>query len=455
MNAVNSILPDIIPVNLTDSPPKRQICHSAFYSDVVDELKLSPMSLVVLKKYIGFVISGRMKSLPAPHDKYFWVDYSYFAADCYLTERVVKNLFAQLCGRFPEANKNLMYPLILQTKCIKGYKGTQCYYAFQEECGKVLIPFQISPRLEELKKYMTSIKLIEAGNELQAKGSRIINSQVEELITTLLSITIKGRDSKPLFIDRTPSNFKGKYTKQLQKAAKHIHEIYEGKFFRENNIEEEFWDRNQSTGGREEIQERLRAVKGSWEKTSQLLILAARNYRQWLWSDRQPENKEWLPRNIQSWIYDAHFKTSLFAASIVNPPEPLNNLVADRIYDSKSLTDEMALLAKSLYQPGYDAVQYWARIKAVGEWYDERKKLLCEIDSGCGYWFDGGKSKWFARYIEWLKDLAGGEGATLSLRNFGPENATWIAFCKQGMKLHGIEIEMWQDIDVLRRSARK
>lgn len=455
---MNSISPvtDLITVNLSTTPPRRDISFGMFYNDIwMNELQLNQSDAITLQKFLHFQLSGKMKTLPAPYDKYFWVDYGFFASQLMTTEWKIRDSFAKLSGRNKNANKNMIFPLSFQSKSTGDKRGVQCYYATQKECFEIMMPFQISPRLEELKKYMTTVKLIEAGADLQAKGSRIINPQIEELLKTLLLINIHGRDSKQLFIDRAPDKNKGQYTKQLQTAAKCIWEIYEGKFLRENEIDGEFWEKNDSLISISEAQEKLRSVKGSWDKTTQLIISAARNYRQWFWSDRKPETKDWLPQNISSWIYDRHFKTSLFAVCLSTPPESLGALAADRIYYSETITDEMALLAKSLYQPGYDAVQYWARIKSIGDWYDERKKLLCGIDNNCGYWFDGGKSKWFSRYIDWLKQLGGGNGQTLTLRNFGINNNTWAAFCKNGMQAHSIEIEMWQDIDVLERSAWK
>jgi hypothetical protein len=116
------------------------------------------------------------------------------------------------------------------------------------------------------------------------------------------------------------------------------------------------------------------------------------------------------------------------------------------VYDS--IPEGVWGLAESLYQTGWDSVLFWLKIKDMVNWFEENRTKLEKLDNNIGYWFDGGLTPWFKRYVLWLRELAG-QGIFMS--QIGIDCPTWNAWCTWGAKKHGFRLDIFKKSNFTRK----
>jgi hypothetical protein len=283
-----------------------------------------------------------------------------------------------------------------------------------------------------MEKSMNTNKLLEADPELTvSKKVAGPNFEIMMLIEDLLKIHQRGKDTPLLFNNRLPKSEKT-VTKTMIHTADRIRAIYEGKFGREFRISPEFIDRYDSLITKE-TWERLSEIKGSWDAVRAAIFEAARNYRQWWWPENEPEKKDWLTRDISTWLFDNYYQTSLFLACLVRGPYPVRETAADRVYNS--IPAGVRKQAEGLYQPSWDAIIFWSKIRDIVYWFEGHR----DLEGNIGYWFDGGINVWFENYLKWLDDLA---GQGLYLSHIGTDCPTWNAWCTWGARKHNFKLPL-------------
>jgi hypothetical protein len=368
--------------------------------------KLRASDIDLLYWLLAFIHSGKMEKTD---DKY-WVNFSYAASSLGLSFRQVQDSFNRLCGyyRQKELDPDFIFPL---TKTVvTTNKGRKTYFT---------VNFK-SPVLKGYKEpKMQPRKLIET--PVIIKGA---DPNTQKILERLMAVPQRG--GTILFTNRLPKN--GKITQVLQKAQHKILSIYQGKFPQMYRVSPEFLDRN-SLLIKAETWERLKKVKGSWEATEELLFKASRNYRKWFWPNNEPEKKDWLPQDISQWLFDEYNERSVFLACVLREPYPLKDLAADRIYSC--IPSAIRKKAEAIYQPEWDPVGYWSKIRDIIDFYNRIKKAE-ESEPNVRYWLTGLKS-WFGDYIDWLDELTGG---VIYYKNIGTNCSTWSAWCNFGAKEH-------------------
>ncbi len=285
----------------------------------------------------------------------------------------------------------------------------------------------------------SEVKLIDGG-DTPAPAAKGLSPEIAQLFEDLIKINCRGKNTPRLFQNRLPSGPAGKPSKALITAAQKIRSIYDGRFLREYPSSQEFLKRNSHLVQLEAVKGILAGVKGDMAGTLRLVFEAARNYRQWWWQENEPEKKDWLPRDLSMWLYNAYSQQSVFLACLAGPPNPLRETAADRLYES--LPVEICDAARELYQKSWGADRFWGQIKGVVDWYYGPGAEVRAQDTNAAYWFGYGLEDWFGRYVRWLKDLGGGDGRGLYLKQIGPGNATWAAWLSYGAGKHNIGVDM-------------
>jgi rhodanese-related sulfurtransferase len=375
-----------------------------------------------------------MKLEPFCDNVFYWVDYKYAASHLYAKVRQVQDSFERLCGfyRGKTLQKKSEYPLVKMT--LPTRQGKRNYFGFNLNVVKKLF----SP--VAFRKLGDTImqKLLTAPPEIV--GSRQLTPEIEDILSTLTKIHWKGKDTPLLFGNKLPSKNGGKYSKGLLAAGNLLKTLYSGTFHHDCRCNPEFMDKNQDLIT-DETWEKLKEVKGSWEKVEKLVLLAARNYRQWFFPENQPESKDWLTRDIKTWLYDSYNQTSLFLACIVAPPYPIRETYAERIFES--LPTAVQDVGLEIYDDHWDTVVYWSKLRDIYHWYKKAKKLGAK-EPNLIYWLDGGFRGWFQRYYKWVTELTNGG---IYLANIGINCATWYAWCIYAKGKHHIDGKVFSKLN--------
>ena len=400
--------------------------------------------LETLHWFFQFACSGRMKNIDTERGRAFFIDYPLAADALDFTVRQLRDSFSRLSGGVREAPAPL-YKYKRHTR-----SGAESYFGFNPETAlDIFSPAVLkSAKMEE---FMAVTKLLEGGPAPNQPAARIIKPIISDTFHALLSLQIRGGETEYIFTNRLPEKNGGKYTKALLTAAEIMYQLHEGTFLGRSPLSEEFQERNRHYIT-DEARAAIEAAKGDMSRVSELLVRAARRYRKWFWAENEPENKDWLPRELSAWMYNRYGQTSIFLACCAKDPDPVREVVADRIFDA--LPEWITDAAGELLRPGVDAVSFWAKIKTVLDWYEDRAQLLIAIDSNTRYWLDGGARRWFDRYKVFLKSLTKNY-ATLYLSHLGTGNRTWTAFCGNAAAEYSLTVDVNGDIEWLRKKAKK
>lgn len=401
--------------------------------------------LETLYSFFQFACTGKMKSVETDRGRAFFVDYAEFAESIDFTARQLQDSFSRLTG----GTSGKLCPLF-RVRLFQGRYGSRTFYGFNGATA----PDIFSPTVLQsasMEKIMAVTKLLEGGPAPNQPAARIIKPIISDTFHALLSLQIRGGETEYIFSNRLPEKNGGKYTKALLTAAEIMYQLHEGTFLGRSPLSEEFQERNRHYIT-DEARAAIEAAKGDMSRVSELLVRAARRYRKWFWAENEPENKDWLPRELSAWMYNRYNQTSIFLACCAKDPDPVREVVADRIFDA--LPEWITDAAGELLRPGVDAVSFWAKIKTVLDWYEERAQLLIAIDSNTRYWLDGGARRWFDRYKVFLKSLTKNY-ATLYLSHLGTGNRTWTAFCGNAAAEYSLTVDVNGDIEWLRKKAKK
>jgi hypothetical protein len=403
-----------------------------FRTEGLRKYDLSQGDALALYWFFRSALSGWMKRAPQRDATYYWVNYKYAAECLFTTPRAVQDSFDRLCGyyRGKRINPQIIYPL--GKLIIPTASGRRCYFGLNKEPFLEIV-IQETFSGEEyvlMDKSMNSTKLIEADLP-PTNGKGGIRPEIQDIIEELLQIHQRGKESPLVFANRLPKPG-GNYTKTILQAARTIQSIYAGRFARDCRVGSEFLDRN-GVYITDDTWRELDAMKGSWEAVRDGLFGAVKNYRQWFWPENEPEHKDWLPRDISTWLFDRFNQSSVFLACILGKPYPLRETKADRVYES--LPPKIRSIGETLYQEGWDPVVFWLKMKDIVGWYEDNCQLISS-EPNLRYWFEGSLVIWFRKYVNWVSTLDG-----LYLKQVGIGNPTWTAWCTHSAKEHGFSLK--------------
>lgn len=373
--------------------------------------------MIILDWLIYFAHSGKQTIIETKkeYQHYYWVYYKKVFDDLpglpFKSNQKLNFIFKELSGEHTSNTEK--YPLI---KIVKNtLYGRKVGFAIRENVLEWL--------REAGEEKMNNL----FGEEYKNKDKKIksLNKNVFNIINELLNL--KKYDGTPIFRDKKPLD-EYTYTKGLLHFQEKVLLIYSGMFIRTYKQDVSFLSKNKSYNIEENLK-KLNTIKNDWVSIKDMLVLAAKCYGTWFDPENQPINKDWLRKNLDSWIFDSIFNGSLFLACMDGPAYPIREISAEKIYNS--IPSNIRKIFIPLYKNIYDGFTFWNKVKSMYGWIVNNKKYLKEKDSNFNYWYYNDE-QWLNEYKEWLVSFAD----TLYLNHLGTGNKTWAAWINYGKEKH-------------------
>jgi len=391
-----------------------------FNQSAIIKYEINANEVILLNWMKGFASAINVDQFiePETEHKYFWIKYSKvlndlpaFYKNIFQLRKSIKHLSSTNIGEKP-----LLLKLVHSLR-----NGTKTYFAFDPI---VRIEMEDKPDMNSIldDKPIASKK--------DHKQAHKLNPNINKIIDSLLSI--KNNDSK-LFRDKSPID-DHTYTQGLKHFSEKVFAIYEGKFFAQYHIDDSFYRRNEDHD-LDKAKKTIQSCKGNWNTINEVLMKAAKNYATWFDPSNNPSNKEWLPKNIDGWIFTAHNNHALFLACIDCPAFPIRENSAEHVYNS--VDARVSKVFEDLLKEEWDGFTFWTKIKSVEMWYKKYANKIMNEDTSANYWLDDGIAKWCQGYKEFITKLAGEKG--IYEKHLGTGCPSWSAFLREAKEAHGIE----------------
>ena len=330
---------------------------------------------------------------------YFWIAIDKLSNDLNLSRQQVQNALYRLENKDKSIQSSLQ-PFIFP-KQVK--KENKLYISINE----TMIPFIVSPEENE---FINTVQKKLNGNTYNIKkiGEKKMLFEIEEEHKSWSRqaemIVNKIINEYPnIFSTRIP---KGKLTKTYSNCCKCVQDIFNGNFINSRiyPLSEKFLSNNQFNI--DDWKNKIKEVKGDWNKTRQLILSSIKNYVLMFDEKRMPFRKENLTSSLSEWFYNSYNKgtyeqTSYFIYSLNEPnltSKQLSENKADKIFDElpesvRGYGNDLVDLNKSMY-PG----ALWEHIKEIYEWGN----LLLDYDENARYWIskDGNIIQKFNEFIK-------------------------------------------------------
>ena len=355
--------------------------------------------LCYLYNWVAGANSPKLKQIDDSGFLYFYIFINKIAGDLSLSRKQVQDALFRLENRDKKIQTTLQ-PFIIPKM---NYRENRLYIAL----NPAMIPFvladdkKISVLQKKLGGNSYNVSKVRSNNmsALFDDGSvkKGFTVEAENLVKEILN------ENKDVFTTRIPQDITK--SKTYMCACRYVQDLWNGSFAscreNQNNYkigESEWFDTD-------DWKEKIKAVKGDWNKVEELLNQAVANYKLMFQPENMPFSKDNLPKSFEKWLYDSWSfgfdnPISYFVLSLNKPNETKKQLSenkADRIY--KELSGKAKKYGDKLYQKcngGY-AGTFFENIKKMVEWGDE----VCKIDNA-GYWISSGADlvKKFAEYCE-------------------------------------------------------
>ena len=359
--------------------------------------------LCYLYNWVAGANSPKLKQIDDSGFLYFYIYINKIAGDLSLSRKQVQDALFRLENRDKKIQTTLQ-PFIIPKM---NYRENRLYIAL----NPAMIPFVLADdkKISVIQKKLggnsynvSKIKNKKGGEKMPAlfddgNVKKGFTDNAEKLVRKILT------ENKDIFTTRIPKDISSSNTYML--ACRYVQDLWNGSFAscreNQNNYkigESEWFDTD-------DWKEKIKAVKGDWNKVEELLNRAVANYKLMFQPENMPFSKDNLPKSFEKWLYDSWSfgfdnPISYFVLSLNKPNETKKQLSenkADRIY--KELSGKAKKYGDKLYQKcngGY-AGTFFENIKKMVEWGDE----VCKIDNS-GYWISSGADlvKKFAEYCE-------------------------------------------------------
>ena len=359
--------------------------------------------LCYLYNWVAGANSPKLKQIDDSGFLYFYIYINKIAGDLSLSRKQVQDALFRLENRDKKIQTTLQ-PFIIPKM---NYRENRLYIAL----NPAMIPFVLADdkKILVLQKKLggnsynvSKIENKKGGGKMSAlfddgNTKKGFTNNAEKLVRKILT------ENKDIFTTRIPTDISSSNTYML--ACRYVQDLWNGSFAscreNQNNYkigESEWFDTD-------DWKEKIKAVKGDWNKVEELLNQAVANYKLMFQPENMPFSKDNLPKSFEKWLYDSWSfgfdnPISYFVLSLNKPNETKKQLSenkADRIY--KELSGKAKKYGDKLYQKcngGY-AGTFFENIKKMVEWGDE----VCKIDNA-GYWISSGADlvKKFAEYCE-------------------------------------------------------
>jgi hypothetical protein len=398
-----------------------------FRQDYLLKLHLTHSDAVVLRWLLSYFQSNGIEHIDVQEngktERYYWIWYPKVIEDLptlYITNRVViGKMLKRICGEGQE-NEN-QFPLKKYTNWDHKKCGNKTYFRFRPNIlalmeGDKMLGFDLpSPKREKKEKKESICSL---------------SPNVEKILIELDKIHLP--DNRKLFSFTLPTDHKI-HTKSMKHFQDALYDLYEGRFNSRHKMEDWFLEKNNYYISDLTTKE-IKDCKGNWNQIYMVLQCSAKNYSSWFDLDRETENKDWLTRDIGSFMFNPMNNSSMFYITILKKASKTREVIAENIYDKVPNT------YKDYFEKFYndewewDGLAYWTRIYSVHKWYRDNADDLISENNNYRYWLEDENT--FAKsYYEFINMLSG----TKYLKHFGTKNPTWNYFMNSKKEEHGIE----------------
>ena len=402
-----------------------RITCEGFLQEYLVHLKLTAADAYVLRWFLSFSQSGKQDFIDKEDKRFHWVKYSKVVQDLPIlyikNEIVVGNLFRKLCGQ-GQPNES-EYPL--EKINVWDSKRNKVYFRFKPE----ILEIMESTRMDNIFGDPMNDKPIKDKDYRKIA----VNDNALAIWEKAVALSI---DEKPVFNHASPVD-DHHYTKVYGHFQDMMLALYEGKFLTQyplSQIDPWFKEKYKYYLKEDTIISGIRNCKGNWKETTYLIEQAIKTYALWFNVTSEQQDKTKLPRNINTFMYDAFNKISMFYVCLVEGPTSQREAQAEKTYDT--IKPEYRKIFTSLYQDSWDGFTYWNKIRGVIKWYETNAKEMMGKDSNCIYWLNGGVKEFLNDYRTWILDLTDDQP---HLNNFGIKNKTWNWYTSEKAKQHQIE----------------
>jgi hypothetical protein len=381
-----------------------------------------------LEWLINFKDSNRMLKLPddlneeKEHD-YYWITYTKVIKDLPLLYLKNNTSINAMLNRLSGKNKSNYneYPLIRQKVNIN--LVNKSFVAIRPEV------------IAKMKGVQYTDGLFDEGiiNKLQPKqetkkslGQLLPNT--EKILIELDKLRLP--DNRKLFSFTFPTDHKI-YTKSMKKFQDALYDLYEGRYLSRHKLADWFIEKNISYITNETIKE-INRCKGNWNQIYMVLKCSAKNYLSWFENDRESENKNWLTRDIGSFMFNPINNSSMFYITILKKASKTREVIAESIYNK--VPEIYKNYFEELYNSDWDGLAYWTRVYSVHTWYRDNADDLIAENINYKYCLED-EDTFIHSYYDFLNSHLG----IKHLKHFGAKCPTWKWFMDEMKEQHGID----------------
>lgn len=409
---------------------------------------LKHVHVMILLYFYSWVASNnppKLRKFENDDKLYFYIYLDKIAKDLMLSRGQVERAMYRLENKDKKI-KTTLQPFIFP-KQVK--KENRLYIAL----NPVMIDFVIS---DEEKPIKEKVKKKLMGNTIFVKKLKTenYNKDEESMLFDESDLKIKRKYSKEaemiairiikkhytIFSHRIPEENK-QPTKTFQDICVKIQDIYNGNFnSRYYPLLDNFLNSKQfDVSG---YQDKLKEVKGDWNKVRKLLFDSIKNFQLMFEENRMPFKKSYLQNNLSLWLYDPYSikgeGQSQFIQSLKEPElqsKQLSENKADRIYEE--LSDNAKAGGNKLIElapKGILSGLFWENIQKMVHWAE----MAFGFEENITWWIES-PSDVLHKFADFCKDKEIEINcSTLDIEKAVDCNAPWVWFVNDAVKKHGL-----------------
>ena len=279
-----------------------------------------------LEWFINFKDSNKMIRLPEHLNKdknheYYWITYAKVMADLPLLYIKNNNSINNMLNRLSGKDKSNSYEYPLKRQKVNINLINKSYVAIRPEVIAKMKGTQYSNALFDVADIPVKPET------KPSLGALLPNT--EKILLELNKLHLP--DNRKLFSFTMPTDHKI-YTKSMKKFQDALYDLYEGRFNSRHKMEEWFLEKNNNYITDETTKE-INRCKGNWEQIKMILMCSANNYKSWFDLDRESENKDWLTRDIGSFMFNPINNSSMFYITILRKATKYREVIAENMYN--------------------------------------------------------------------------------------------------------------------------
>lgn len=442
-----------------------------FNPDFVIKNKLSFSSVILLQDIYFWILSKNPpKSIEVEDVKYYFISQSHFAELNYglLSQPRINSIFNEFKKigiikdnitidfhmNYVSFDWDIIKQSLLDRGVLKEMESNEWWKRIHDYADE-----QIA---KESRKERSPDDMLNKGYEIVIKNNRkfLVKKEIKDDDNMLISEKDMGMKSickeadaiarlilkryGNIFSHRIPENGK-EPTKTYINICKKICDIYNGSFIKSRlyPLSEKFLNNSQFniSGWKDKIKE----VKGDWQKTRKLILDSLKNFVLMHEENRMPYSKEYLQTNLNLWFYDevsnrgepqSQFILCLFEPEYTSKHN--SELKADKIFETLNETARKGGNKLFELNENMPAGLFWQRIKEIIEW----GKLAYRMEPNIQYWITS-PNEIPGLFADYCRE----KGISVSVHTLDIEkavfdNSPWTWFIKDMSLKHGLNIHL-------------